>query len=172
MKTLYTQKEVSEIFSDVLNKTLIYWARQKFVEWAEEVEDGRGINRKYSFYNLYQIAVVRELAGNGVPSSHIRYIMDKHFKDYVESSPLVPESAGFREIKPSKSNVMEKYLIIPKIVLLRRFGRTPSKDVQLCNPESLCESLEFLKDSSSIQVINLPLIIRFVQGQIEKLDHK
>jgi hypothetical protein len=172
VETLYTQKEVSEIFSNVPNKTLIYWARQKFVEWAEEVEDGRGINRKYSIFNLYQIAVVRELAGNDVPSSHIRYIMDKHFKDYVKSGQLAHGSVDLPKIKPSESNVMENYLIIPKMVLLRRFGRSSNKDVKLCNPERLCESLELLKDSSSIQVINLPLIAKFVQDQIERLDRK
>jgi len=172
MKKLYTQNEVSKIFPDVPNKTLIYWARQDFVEWAEEVEDGRGIHRKYSLFNLYQIAIVRELAGIALPAFLIRYTMDKYFKDFVKGGPMLPDLIDVGKNRASESSVMENYLVIPKIVLFRRFGLQPNKDISLCEPENLGEFFNLKKESAVITIIRLPLIAQFVQSQIEKLDRK
>jgi DNA-binding transcriptional MerR regulator len=79
---LYTQREVSGIFLDVPNKTLIYWARQGLVEWVAETRDARGIARLYNRWNLFQIAMVRELTTLGLSLENISGVMNRMFKDY------------------------------------------------------------------------------------------
>ena len=81
---LYTQREVASIFRDVPNKTLIYWARQSLVEWAAETRDARGIARLYNRWNLFQLGLVRELAGLGISTENIRLQMGG-FKDFPQS---------------------------------------------------------------------------------------
>jgi hypothetical protein len=168
----YTQSEVSQIFQDVPNKTLIYWARQELVEWVDEVEDGRGIHRKYSLFNLYQIAIVRELAGISLPAIQIRYTIEKHFKDFIRGGPLLPGAVDLGKTKPSEGDIMSNYLIIPKMFLLRRFGTKCNIDIKLCKPGNLTEELELMKDSTLITIIRLPLIAKNVQDRIAKLGFK
>ncbi len=168
----YTQNEASKIFPDVPNKTLIYWARQGFVEWVDEVEDGRGIHRKYSLFNLYQIAIVRELAGISLPAMQILYTMDRHFKDFTRGGLPPHISADYVKTKPSEADVMDNYLLIPKMFLLRRFGTKQNIDIKLCQPENLAEELELMKDATMITVFRLPLIAKNVQRRIEELGLK
>lgn len=91
---LYTQREVSGIFLDVPNKTLIYWARQGLVEWAAETKDARGIARFYRYWNLFQMGLVRELAGLGFSIGIIRDIMESMFKDYPKDKRLAVNDDG------------------------------------------------------------------------------
>ena len=91
---LYTQREVAAIFTDVPNKTLIYWARQGLMEWVAETRDARGIARLYSFWNLFQIGLVRELAGIGFSIENIGVIMEQFFKDYPREKKLVINDEG------------------------------------------------------------------------------
>ncbi len=116
---LYTQREVSAIFSDVPNKTLIFWARQSLVEWQTETRDARGIARLYNFWNLFQFGLVRELAGMGFSIESIRYIMEAMFKDHPGKKRFVITDKG-EEVEaalPSESfsgGHMPNYLIILK----------------------------------------------------------
>lgn len=116
---LYSQREVSAIFSDVPNKTLIFWARQGLVEWQTESRDARGISRLYNFWNLFQFGLVRELAGMGFSIESIRYIMEAMFKDHPEKKRFVITDEG-EEVEaglPSESfsgGHMANYLIILK----------------------------------------------------------
>jgi DNA-binding transcriptional MerR regulator len=80
-RRLYTQRELSRIFPDVPNKTLIFWAREGLVEWVAERRDARGIARLYNRWNLFQVALVRELAGLGISIRFIRLLMGA-FKDF------------------------------------------------------------------------------------------
>lgn len=126
---LYTQREVSQIFSDVPNKTLIYWARQGLVEWVAEMRDARGIARLYNYWNLFQIGLVRELAGIGFPIESIREIMDGSFKDFPPEKRYVIDDEG-EEVEaglPSEFFSIEdrlKYLIIVKGSIERGWPKT------------------------------------------------
>jgi DNA-binding transcriptional MerR regulator len=115
---LYTQREVSDIFYDVPNKTLIYWARQGFVEWVAETRDARGIARLYNRWNLFQIGLVRELAGLGIPVHWIRSILDG-FKDFRPEGHFTYDNEGNKVKKqfPSEAFASEdrlEYLVITK----------------------------------------------------------
>jgi len=96
---LYTQREVSAIFSDVPNKTLIFWARQGLVEWQTETRDARGISRLYNYWNLFQFGLVRELTGMGFSIESIRYIMEAMFKDRPEKKRPIITDEG-EEVEP------------------------------------------------------------------------
>src|SRR5271157_5875753 len=112
----YRQNEVQQIFSDVPGKTLIAWARQGLVEWESETKDGRGLHRNYSFWNIVQFAVVRELANIGLSSYTIRSIMDSWFKDFLQGppGPAAEFLAKNRKRKASESNIVNKAIIIDK----------------------------------------------------------
>lgn len=126
---LYTQREVSQIFSDVPNKTLIYWARQGLVEWVAETRDARGIARLYNYWNLFQIGFVRELAGIGFSIENIREIMNSNFKDFPPEKRYVIDDEG-KEVEeglPSEFFSSEdrlKYLIIVKGSIERGWPKT------------------------------------------------
>lgn len=126
---LYTQREVSKIFSDVPNKTLIYWARQGLVEWVAETRDARGIARLYSYWNLFQIGFVRELAGIGFSIESIREIMNNNFKDFRIEKKYVIDDKGeeVEESLPSEfhySGFRPEYFIVLKGAWERGFGKT------------------------------------------------
>ena len=134
----YTQREVSDIFHDVPNKTLIYWARQGLVEWVAETRDARGIARLYSYWNLFQIGLVRELAGIGFSIEIIRDIMDRMFKDYPQKRNTVINDEGeeVEEGLPSGffySGDMPTYFIILKGALARGIEQSKIELMALSN---------------------------------------
>jgi DNA-binding transcriptional MerR regulator len=135
---LYTQREVSDIFYDVPNKTLIYWARQGLVEWVAETRDARGIARLYSYWNLFQIGLVRELAGIGLSIEIIRDIMDRMFKDYPQKRSAVINDEGeeVEEGLPSEffySGDIPTYFVILKGALARGIEQSKIELMALSN---------------------------------------
>ena len=117
---LYTQREVASIFRDVPNKTLIYWARQSLVEWAAETRDARGIARLYNRWNLFQLGLVRELAGLGISTKNIRRQM-WGFKDFPPGGRYTYDNEGNEVPRPPASESFysesgSRYMVIIKEV--------------------------------------------------------
>jgi DNA-binding transcriptional MerR regulator len=141
---LYTQREVAAIFTDVPNKTLIYWARQGLMEWAAETRDARGIARLYNFWNLFQIGLVRELSGLGFSIGNIGVIMEQFFKDYPREKKLVINDEG-ESVEAGLasefyySGYMPKYFIIMKVV----DSRSSSNQIVLSGYANLTEDDPF-----------------------------
>lgn len=71
----YTQREVNELFNHVPTRTLLSIAKEDVVEWISEHRDRRGIHRIYNLANLYQIAVVTNLALTGFSYTSIKEIL-------------------------------------------------------------------------------------------------
>jgi DNA-binding transcriptional MerR regulator len=133
---LYTQREVSIIFSDVPNKTLIYWARQGFVEWAAETRDARGIARLYNHWNLFQIGLVRELAGLGIPVQWIRMIMSG-FKDFPPGGHHTYDEEG-NEIKMRlPSEIFASGDALDYLVIIKKMGDRGWKEPLLAGTSTL-----------------------------------
>jgi DNA-binding transcriptional MerR regulator len=134
----YTQRKVSAIFCDVPNKTLIYWARQGLVEWVAETRDARGIARLYSYWNLFQIGLVRELAGIGFSIEIIRDIMNRMFKDYPQKRSAFINDEG-EEVEarlPSEffySGDMPTYFVVLKGALARGIEQSKIELMALSN---------------------------------------
>ncbi len=79
MKEFYTRKERNHIFSHIPERTLRFWDDSGLTESAREKEDGRGIQREYAPWNLYQVGIVEEMASVNFPVSLIKSTMEKHF---------------------------------------------------------------------------------------------
>jgi DNA-binding transcriptional MerR regulator len=166
----YRQNEVQEIFSDVPGKTLIAWARQGLVEWESETKDARGLHRNYSFWNIVQYAVVRELASIGLNSYTIRTVMDSWFKDFLQGPP--GPAAEFltknRKRKASESNIVEKAIIINK----HKIGR--ESKVDMIGPLDISKISEHIlreKTATSI-VLNLPVMVKQLEDKIKAIKLK
>jgi DNA-binding transcriptional MerR regulator len=184
---LYTQREVSLIFDDVPNKTLIYWARQGLVEWAAEKRDARGIARLYSYWNLFQVGLVREFAGLGFSIESIQIIMDFGFKGHPKQTPYLSNDQG-EEVKSYyswfyyfDSEHMPNYFIIFKgaeergfentrIEMLAFSNLTKDDSVQLNFSSEKPKSLR--GNITATIIINLSGIMEYLNDRIEKANIK
>lgn len=168
---LYKQAEIQKIFPDVPGKTLIFWARQGLVEWAAETKDARGIHREYSLWNLYQIAIVRELTVLGAAYELIRWIMDLYFKDTIPADTWAFVQSGLkRSQKASDSKVMDHILILPKLSIGRgewlKGGPAGVKDLLGLN-----ECIKAFKGPVYV-LLNLPAIVEQIDEAMEKAGVK
>ena len=167
---LYRQNKVQQIFSDVPGKTLIAWARQGLVEWENETKDARGLHRNYSFWNIVQFAVVRELANIGLNSYTIRSVMDSWFKDFLQGPP--GPAAEFlvknKKRKASESDIVKKAIIIDKHVI----GRESKVDMIIpVDIAKIGEHIQKEKPANSI-VLNLPVMVKQIEDKIKAIKLK
>jgi hypothetical protein len=72
---LYTHKEVLRIFPNLKTRTLISWSEKGLMSPAIEA-DGTGSMRRYSFKNLIEIGVIRELIDYRFSHDVIRPIIE------------------------------------------------------------------------------------------------
>lgn len=172
MKT-FKQRDLKKIFPDIPGKTLIYWAREGLVEWASETNDARGIHREYSLWNLYQIAIVRELAELGVNFHIIREAMDLLFKDFLQGPPVRSMRIGVarRKTKASESKAMEKILFLGK----HKIGRGwLGGDLFLEEPSKIGILVEKCSSSrAGLILLDLPVIAAQIDNKVKegKLDN-
>lgn len=71
---VYTNKEVVQIIPELKPRTLIDWSEAKMFE-PEQDADGIGSRRLYSFKNLVEIGVLRELISYRISRDMARTIM-------------------------------------------------------------------------------------------------
>jgi len=165
----YTQKQLQEIFSDVPGKTLIYWAREGLVEWVEEGTDGRGRHRGYSPWNVFQVAVVRELAEMGIGFVHIRDVMDLYFKDFLQAPPQRHIRRGLkdRRVKASESDRLSKILVFGK----HKVGRGwKSGDMFLVDPSEIQKELmEKRSDRAGFVMLDLSAIAKQIEDRVREM---
>jgi len=156
----YKQKDIQKIFPDVPGKTLIYWARIGLIEWDSETRNARGVHREYSLWNLFQIAIVRELTDLGITYDLIRWAMDLYFKDFRQGPPIselrmvVQQRGG----KASASGAERKVLILGKHKAGRGWKDWKSGDLDLRDPAGVKEFVDASKSRVSWAMINLPAI--------------
>ena len=82
----YTAKQITEILG-IYPKTLSYWVKKGIIVPAIWNPSGRGTTRLFSPYNVYETALVRELAKDELPLASIRRILDvleqrQFFRDF------------------------------------------------------------------------------------------
>ena len=172
---LYTQRELSLIFTDVPNKTLIFWAREGLVEWVAETQDARGIARLYNRWNLFQIALVREIAGLGIPLKQIKIIMS-WFEDFPTERHYEYDDEGnkiIQKLLPSEQFCSEegfKYKLIITKNMENRGWQQPSiiGVSKLTNGDLLMTEFGSEIDFHTTVIINLSAIHIYVDSKIEK----
>jgi DNA-binding transcriptional MerR regulator len=176
--SLYTQREVSKIFPDVPNKTLIYWARQGLVEWAAETRDARGIARLYNSWNLFQIALVRELAGLGIFIEKIRRIMS-FFEDFPAEGHYSCDNEGNKVLETclrseffSSENGL-KY----KLIIIKKMDDRGWQEPTIIGTSNLTDDNDLFKREFGLLmnihttvIINLSTIHDYVDCYIKKAD--
>ena len=84
----FDSKTVSRIVGVSLRQ-IQYWDERGFIRPSVKTADGRGTRRLYSFSDLVQLKVVKDLADHGLSLQKIRRCLD-HLKDCFpnESEPL------------------------------------------------------------------------------------
>jgi DNA-binding transcriptional MerR regulator len=166
---IFNQGDVGRINPDVSRKTLFAWAKWGLFEWVAQKSDARGIHREYSLWNLYQIGIVRELAGLNVPLEMIRIIMDRYFKDHIYEGSVIEKPPEEQHIKASESDRMTKCLIIYKDKGQRTWiWQDLVRNYYLCDISSVGNIIEQNVHISSFMVINLPAIVDEVHACIKK----
>lgn len=76
---MFNQREVNQIFGHIPSRTLREWALCGFYQWSGESEDARGIHRRFSLLNVYQIGICEVLARANIQSNRIKSIMTHFF---------------------------------------------------------------------------------------------
>lgn len=175
---LYTQGEVSKIFPDVPNKTLIYWARQELVEWAAETRDARGIARLYNRWNLFQLGLVRELAGLGILIEGIRRIMS-FFKDFPPEGHYSYDNEGNKVLEtclPSEFFSSENGLK-DKLIIIKKMDDRGWQEPTIAGTSNLTDDNDLFKKEFGLLmnihttvIINLSTIHDYVDHYIKKAD--
>lgn len=79
-KENYPKKKVSEL-TEMTPRTIQYYTDEGLLVPVEN-PSGRGVTRKYSKYNLFQLLVIRELAKHGHDLGTIKDILDVPFLDW------------------------------------------------------------------------------------------
>jgi DNA-binding transcriptional MerR regulator len=162
----YKQRDIQKIFDDTPGKTLIYWAREGFVEWVGETKDARGLHRTYSFWNVIQFAVVRELAEMGISFITIRMVMDLWFKDFLQGPPRPSMRPGLKRRKgnASASEILQKIIVIGK----HRIGRGwKGEDVFEVKIAEVGQFIREHENRVSFLMLNLPMISEQVMSRIK-----
>jgi len=172
-RKLYTQRELSHIFSDVPNKTLIFWAREGLVEWVAERRDARGIARLYNRWNLFQVALVREMAGLGISIRFIRLLMGA-FKDFPRRINYDKEGNETIEDKLQSGKFLSEEGLKYKLVILRNlYDRGWQEPVmsftgKLTEDDPTTEIFSSHMESRTIIIISLAAIYYFVEYLVKE----
>jgi DNA-binding transcriptional MerR regulator len=179
---LFSKFEVDKIFDDVASRTLRSWIELGLVQWANERRDRRGTNRLFATENLYQFAVVRELAAASIPLAQISTLMHGDFSSRNISSAMNKLMGiainpgnerslpflGFDSREPEKAGEMIQYLLSlphPKRAPLIRKDNTQQLSIGL-GPAS-GKRLSPLR----ILLLNLPEIKADVDAAINREDN-
>lgn len=169
MDRIFNQGEVGRINPDVSRKTLFVWGKYGLFEWTAERRDARGVQREYSLWNLYQIAIVRELAALNIPLENIRIIMDRYFKDHLYEPSIIEKPPEECHIRASESDKMSKCLILYKDKGQRSWKWNELvRNFYLCDISSLGSIIKQNFYLSSFMIINLPAIADEVHTCIKK----
>ena len=76
----FNSKMVSRIVGVSLRQ-IQYWDEQGFIRPSVKTAEGRGTKRLYSFSDLVQLKVVKDLAGHGLSLQKIRRCL-RHLKEF------------------------------------------------------------------------------------------
>lgn len=180
MPKLWSQKEANPFFPDVPNKTQAHWLKLGLVQWEEEEIDGRGLHRHYSIYNLYQFAIVRELAALNLSIDWIKSLMEIFFflptdiekakavsTSWEEEFPDFPDYLKY-DSKFHQKPVWEKTLILFKLKSSMRIWEHSQGGFLLCD----LDNIDFIikRKPVAFTVVHLPTIIGYVHDRIKEVE--
>ena len=77
---LYQHKDILEIFPDLSSRSLVSWTEKELLKPDYGDARGRGTVRKYSFDNIIQAGIIRELMALGLTFREIRGFYSDHWK--------------------------------------------------------------------------------------------
>jgi DNA-binding transcriptional MerR regulator len=157
---LFSQGDLAKIFADVNRKTLFSWLDRGLYEWAAEESDARGKNRSYSYENVVQVGIVKELAGLNLPLKMVEFIMDQYFHKTRKPSLF--------EEKITLDEAFSRALIIGKDKQQRGWEK---REAILYGLKKLDEARDFLNQNPNLSiliVVNVPAIKKEVEFQIER----
>ena len=78
--TSYQHKDIIKIFPDLSSRSLVSWAEKEILAPDHSDAKGRGTVRKYSFDNVVQAGIIRELMGLGLTFRDIKTFITDHWK--------------------------------------------------------------------------------------------
>jgi|WetSurSiteA1Bulk_404760.scaffolds.fasta_scaffold50404_1 DNA-binding transcriptional MerR regulator len=182
MLRLYTKNEVNSIFSFIPSRTLRSWVEGGLVGWAGEKTDGRGVHRSFTIGNLYQIAIVAELASLHFPLEKIRHLMDQYFKEEKHGRPgliellkrlliisiaTIEKKERIPHIRTATISIEDAGQLLPKFL-------DPVVDLthteQVEGEKVLWRRGKKLPNPTAFIVVNLPEIVEKVHYFIEKAE--
>jgi len=72
----YTHKEVLRVFPKVNGRTLISWSERGLIHPEHGDASGPGTRRQYSFKNLIEIGIIKEMESYSLPFRTIRRVLN------------------------------------------------------------------------------------------------
>jgi DNA-binding transcriptional MerR regulator len=78
--TSYQHKDIITIFPDLSPRSLVSWAEKEILIPEHSDARGRGTVRKYSFDNVLQAGIIRELMSLGLTFRDIKTFVTDHWK--------------------------------------------------------------------------------------------
>lgn len=79
----FSQRQVNMVFDRVPARTLREWGLQGLYQWADEIENGRGVHRVFHRLHLYQMALVERLAKANYSLKDIKEIVKVTFDEKI-----------------------------------------------------------------------------------------
>jgi len=118
----YQHKDILKVYSDLSPRSLVSWTEKGLLTPDHGDATGRGSMRKYSFDNVIQAGVIRELMAFGLTFREI-ILVDKHWKSEMKrfgyDCILFFQRATFKDIR--ESTMPHRYYV--RVVEKKKFDQ-------------------------------------------------
>jgi len=128
----YQHKDIIKIFPDLSPRSLVSWAEKEILIPGVEDARGRGTVRRYSFENVVQAGIIRELMALGVTFRIIKNFLGKQLRKRIKK--LDYECILLIQWKIFKAdNVADEFKIVRhpdvRVISIKDFNDLKANDV-------------------------------------------